>query len=280
MTDTAEQLYLALLQKVILNEINPENGARIKYLVDLVCFGASERERNEFISHLANLHRDDEDSRQAIAEIFATKNWWTMNLGFPLSMIGPKRLENVRYAVETVISERVLGDLVETGVWRGGACIMMKAIVNLRRDGRAVYLCDSFQGLPQIDDGPDAPLKLHDNPLLAVPIADVRSHFARLGLLDDRVFFVEGWFNDTMPRLAKGAPEKVSVLRLDGDYYVSTITVLNHLYDKVSAGGFVIIDDYFTYEQCRRAVTEFRDARGISDAIIDIDGDGAYWRKS
>ena len=105
----------------------------------------------------------------------------------------------------------------------------------------------------------------------------MKANFAKYGLLDDRVVFLKGWFKDTL----RAAPiERLAVLRLDGDMYESTMDALTALYDKVSAGGFVIIDDYGCIEACRRAVHDFRDARGIADKIVDIDGWGVYWRKS
>ncbi len=81
-----------------------------------------------------------------------------------------------------------------------------------------------------------------------------------------------------MPELARTGHETISVLRLDGDYYHSTMVVLENLYDRVSAGGFVIIDDYHAYEQCAQAVNEYRAAKCISDEMIEIDGVGIYWR--
>ena len=105
----------------------------------------------------------------------------------------------------------------------------------------------------------------------------MKANFAKYGLLDDRVVFLDGWFKDTLP----AAPiERLAVLRLDGDMYESTMEALTALYDKVSTGGFVIIDDYGCIDACRKAVHDFRDARGIAEKIVDIDGWGVYWRKS
>ena len=73
--------------------------------------------------------------------------------------------------------------------------------------------------------------------------------------------------------------ESLAVLRLDGDYYESTIQGLEALYDKVSPGGFVIIDDYFTFEPCREAVQDFRVANAISDEIVPVDQGSVYWRR-
>ncbi|MEZ4553687.1 MAG: TylF/MycF/NovP-related O-methyltransferase [Dehalococcoidia bacterium] len=105
----------------------------------------------------------------------------------------------------------------------------------------------------------------------------VRSHFARYGLLDSQVLFLQGFFADTLPRTPI---DSIAVLRLDGDTYESTRSVLDLLYDKVSPGGYVIIDDYLTFSDCKRAVDGFRSERGIMDAIVEIDECGVYWKKS
>jgi O-methyltransferase len=115
----------------------------------------------------------------------------------------------------------------------------------------------------------------HAMEALAISVDDVRANFRKYGLLDDQVRFLKGWFADTLP----GAPiERIAVLRLDGDMYGSTMDALTALYDKVSEGGFVIIDDY-VLDPCRQAVHDFRDARGIEDEIVRIDGYGVFWRR-
>jgi len=90
------------------------------------------------------------------------------------------------------------------------------------------------------------------------------------------VRFLKGFFAETLPGAAFGW---IAVLRLDADLYSSTSDILYNLYDKVSLGGFVIIDDWCIV-QCRQAVQDFRDAHGIQDEIVDIDGSGVYWRKT
>jgi hypothetical protein len=108
-------------------------------------------------------------------------------------------------------------------------------------------------------------------------LAAVRSHFARYGLLDSQVLFLEGFFADTLP---KTPIDHIAVLRLDGDTYESTRSVLDILYHKVSSGGYVIIDDYLTFQDCRRAVDSFRQEHGITDAMAEIDENGVFWKKS
>ncbi|MBN1174128.1 MAG: glycosyltransferase [Micromonosporaceae bacterium] len=194
------------------------------------------------------------------------------------TMIGERRMANLRFAVETVLAGGVPGDLIETGVWRGGACIYMRAI--LRAYGvtdRRVFVADSFEGLPPPDPEKypaDAGDRHYTYTPLAVSLDEVRSNFAKYDLLDDQVVFLKGWFKDTLP----AAPvDRLAVLRMDGDMYESTMDALGALYDKVVAGGFVIVDDY-ALPGCRKAVGDFRRDHGITEAIIPIDQMGAYWR--
>ena len=197
------------------------------------------------------------------------------------TMVGRRRLDNVRHAVETVLAEGVPGDLIETGVWRGGVTILMRGILEAWDDpDRRVWVADSFEGLPapNVESYPDD--EGHDLSgveTLMVGADEVRANFDRYGLLDDRVRFLEGWFADT---LAAAPIKQLAVLRLDGDLYESTMDALVPLYDKVSPGGFVIVDDYGAWEPCRKAIEDFRSERGITDEIHEVDWTGVYWRKS
>ena len=197
-----------------------------------------------------------------------------------LTMVGLKRLENVQACIEDVLADDVPGDLVETGVWRGGTSMFMRAVLKAHGvNDRTVFVADSFEGLPPPDDEQypaDAGTKLHELEFLSVPLETVQEHFRRFGLLDDRVRFVKGWFRDTMPTLTD---QRWSVIRLDGDLYESTITVLENLYPNLAPGGFVIVDDYHSLWYCRRAVADYREAHGIDEEIHTVDWTGAYWRK-
>jgi hypothetical protein len=197
------------------------------------------------------------------------------------TMVGMLRLDCIQECVETVIREGVPGDLLEAGVWRGGATIFMKGILAAYGvQDRRVWVADSFRGLPvpdEINFPQDVPEDLSSFDELAVSQEQVRANFARYDLLDDNVRFLEGWFKDTLPTAPVDA---LAVLRLDGDYYESTIQILESLYHKVSPGGFVIVDDYGCIEACRQAVTDFRVANGIEDPIVTVDWTGVYWRRS
>lgn len=196
------------------------------------------------------------------------------------TMVGLKRLDNLQHCVTSVIRNGVPGDLIETGVWRGGSSIFMRAILKAYGDtSRKVWLADSFRGLPPPDpirypvDAGDTLWKYSE---LAIPLEQVKANFTRYGLLDNQVAFLPGWFRDTLP----AAPiERLSVLRLDGDLYESTMEALVTLYPKVSAGGFVIVDDY-GLPTCRAAIEDFRQTHGITDPIHIIDWTGAFWQRS
>jgi O-methyltransferase len=198
---------------------------------------------------------------------------------FAQSMVGLKRLDNVQRCVEQVLTDGVPGDLIETGVWRGGAVILMRAVLEAYGDhDRVVYAADSFAGLPAPDEAKypaDAGNRLHSAEPLAVPRSEVERNFRLYGLLDGQVRFLEGWFKDTLPTVAD---RTWSVVRLDGDMYESTMDALVNLYPRLSVGGFLIVDDY-GFEPCRQAVADYRDANGIDDPIEQIDWLGAYWRR-
>jgi O-methyltransferase len=199
---------------------------------------------------------------------------------FGQTMVGFDRLDNLRSCVETVIAEGVPGDLIETGVWRGGASIYMRGILEVHgvRD-RTVWVADSFEGLPSpnpAENPADAGANWHTADHLAVSLEDVKENFRRYELLDDQVRFLEGWFKDTLPTVRD---RTWSVVRLDGDMYESTMDGLTNLYQGLSPGGFLIVDDY-QIEACRRAVDDFRKAQHIEEPLVEIDWTGVYWRRS
>jgi O-methyltransferase len=196
------------------------------------------------------------------------------------TMIGRKRLENIQRCVTDVLRRDVPGDLAEAGVWRGGATIFMRAILEAYGDpSRLVWAADSFHGLPEPDPTrapADAGDVLFSFSELAVPLDVVRENFKRYGLLDDRVRFLEGWFKDTLPT----APiSRLAVLRIDADLYESTMDALRSLYPKVSLGGYVIVDDYGNLPPCRAAVEAYRSEFAITDAIEAVDWTAIFWCK-
>jgi hypothetical protein len=152
---------------------------------------------------------------------------------------------------------------------------------------RTVWVADSFEGLPALtgkdtaykdDSSVDVAALNEGGPMqlaLAVSLDRVKENFTKFDLLDNQVRFLKGWFRDTLP----AAPiKKLSILRLDGDLYQSTMDALNALYSKVSRGGYVIVDDYNCWPHCKQAVDDFRKAHGIREEIIKIDEFAVFWK--
>jgi O-methyltransferase len=208
--------------------------------------------------------------------------------GRAVTMLPLARLDNLRLCIETAIREDVPGDIIETGVWRGGAMIFARGILEAHGvSDRVVWVADSFEGLPK----PDAErfpneAKAHAGVVMskvfghfAASLEDVQRNFGAYRLLDERVRFLKGWFKDTLPH----APiECLAVMRLDGDYYDSTRDALVHLYPRLAPGGFVIIDDFGedTWTYCRKAVDEYRTEHGIDEPMIQVDSRCWYWRRA
>lgn len=195
------------------------------------------------------------------------------------TMVGVKRLRNVRQCVERVLLDGVPGDLIEAGCWRGGVAITMRGVLAAYGvDDRIVWAADSFRGVPPPDperypaDSADLNYTTED---LAVSAEEVRENFRRYGLLDDQVRLLEGWFKDTLPTVSD---RRWAVIRLDGDLYESTIDALESLYPRLSPGGYLIVDDY-AFDNCRAAVEDYRGRHGIEEPIERIDWTGAYWRR-
>lgn len=208
--------------------------------------------------------------------------------GSAVSMLPRHRLDHLQQCIETVLRERVPGDLLEAGVWRGGATILMRAVLAAHDDPhRQVWVADSFEGLPPPDEALRpreaqafvGPVMRDAMGRMAVSIDDVRANFRRFGMLDERVRFLPGWFKDTLP----GAPiGTLAVLRVDCDFHDSTLQVLEALYDRLSPGGFLIVDDYGedAWTHCREAVDGFRSSRGIREPLVHVDPMCAFWRRA
>jgi O-methyltransferase len=194
-----------------------------------------------------------------------------------LTMVGLNRLDDLQACVETIVRDGVEGDLIEAGTWRGGASILMRATLDtLGAHDRSVWVADSFEGFPIPDEqhAETEPFAAVD--FLAVPLEDVRAHFALYGC-EQGVEFVPGFFQETLPGLTDG---RWSLLRLDGDSYEATWTTLESLYPGLSTGGYVVVDDYGALAECQQAVEDFRREKGIEDAIETVDWTAVRWRKT
>ena len=198
------------------------------------------------------------------------------------TMIGMKRLDNIQLCAEDIICHNIVGDFIEAGVWRGGATIFMRAILKAYGiKNKTVWVADSFKGCPPPDrkryPQDTEGLQFYRYEELGVSLDCVKSNFERYGLLDEQVCFLEGWFKDTLPN----APiEKLALIRLDGDLYESIMDSLVNLYPKLSLGGYIIVDDFNLYPNCRQAVLDYRKQNNIEDKIINVDWSAVYWKRT
>ena len=196
------------------------------------------------------------------------------------TMIGLRRLDNLQFCIEEVLRQGVPGDLIETGVWRGGASIFMRAVLKAYGDTeRLVWVADSFQGLPKPDTErypADAGHDFSRFPHLSVSLEEVKTNFARYELLDEQVRFLPGWFRET---LSSAPIDRLSVLRLDGDLYESTMDAFHALYPKLQLGGYVIVDDYKSVPACTEAVHDFRAEHGVTEPIQRTGKWGGFWQR-
>jgi hypothetical protein len=197
-----------------------------------------------------------------------------------LTMVGLARLDDLQSCVESVVGDEVEGDLIEAGTWRGGASILMRATLDsLGAGDRTLWVADSFQGFPQADpgdgDGYDLDVDLAGVDFLAVALDEVKESFARFGL-GNGVSFLPGFFQDTLPAVSQ---RRWSIARLDGDTYEATRFSLQMLYPGLSAGGYLIVDDYLQIDPCREAVDDFRREHRITEPIEEVDWSCARWRR-
>jgi hypothetical protein len=274
---SAIELYLDLLKKSLLEELYVENELRLVYLRSCL-IRHTQFDQDVFLNvrrRLPEIYEEYVHLRAVGINYGRTLD----NLGFQHTMIGRKRLENIEHCLVSVVADQVPGDLMECGVWRGGAVVFMKGFLAAHGiENRVVWAADSFAGLPAPSLKEDEGLDLSSDhyPMLAIDLELVRDLFVRYGLFDSNVRFLKGWFKDTLP----SAPiRQLALLRIDGDLYESTVDCLRHLYERVSLGGYVIIDDFGALPQCRLAVSEFREQNQIAAPLETVDWTAVYWRK-
>ena len=250
---------------------------------------------------------DPAGSPEAFAECY---DFFRLGIGAPTmkmkraqtTMTGVGRLANVQSLVQQVAKAKLAGGYLEAGVWRGGNSIMAVASLQLAGLGaKPVYLCDSFHGLPKSREGSIRPkegnMYQRMNSVLSVSAHRVLDNFDRFSIARDNVTLVPGYFVDSLPPLRAQLLERketLAILRMDGDMYDSTIDILYNLYDLVTVGGYIIVDDFGwsaaavkddpTWARpmfgAKQALLDFRKLHGISEPMKDIDGAGAYFQKT
>ena len=184
------------------------------------------------------------------------------------TMTSVERMYSLYQAVNYICNHNIPGDIVECGVWRGG---MLAAIVEtLNAKDRPIHVFDSFQGLPEAKtiDGEDAiawqsnpnGINYHDN--CKAEKDYVASLMENLNCTNTSIY--EGWFEDTIPQTNI---KDIALLRLDADWYESTKICLDFLFDNVIEGGLIILDDYFAWDGCSRALHDFLSERKAIERI-------------
>jgi O-methyltransferase len=272
----ASDEYLELLKDCLTGAMYDESAWKLIDGSYTGRFRISKEIRKWFLKALAKRGLRLVKANQFDAEKRAEGMDWPL---FGYTMVGRKRLDQLQLAIEQIAAEGIQGDLLEAGVWRGGASLFMKATLNrLGLGDRKLWLADSFEGLPRPKQAADTKHRGHDLSncdFLKVPQEDVVALFERFGLLDGNVKFLKGWFCDSLQTAQTGP---LALLRLDGDLYESTMDILKPLYSKVVPGGFVVVDDFYTWAGCRDAIHEFRETHQINAEIHRIDASGAFWR--
>ncbi|MET4921672.1 TylF/MycF/NovP-related O-methyltransferase [Streptomyces sp. PSRA5] len=198
----------------------------------------------------------------------------------PYTMTSPERLNAFILATRHVVRHNIPGDIVECGVWRGGsmqACA--KTLLALGETDRDLHLFDTFEGMPPPTaedlrrDGKSAEDLLaaqgKDRPIWAIAsLEDVQAGFERVPYPGERVHYVQGMVEETVPQQA---PEQISILRLDTDWYASTKHELEFLYPRLVSGGVLLIDDYGYWQGSRQAVDEFLEKTGERLLMLRMD---------
>lgn len=217
----------------------------------------------------------------------------------PNTMLPEPRLLSLYDQVLFCNRHGIEGAFVECGVWKGGAVGLMASATLADAKERTLHLFDAFTDICEPDPKVDGELALREASRVVVPEGRLKPMTGiyddiggpgtleqcrdllegRIGYPSDLVHYHVGWFQDTLPG-AVSAIGRVAILRIDGDWYASTKVCLDHLVDSVVPGGFVIIDDYGTYEGCKKAVDEFLDGRPTAVFLQRIDNGCHYFVKT
>ena len=275
--DLDKRKYLDLLKSALTNKIYADNDLRIIYLLE--CLQKKRKYKYEEMHDITNALYD---GFQEILEVKNTGRLYNSDIkraGFSHTMIGMKRMSSLISCLDIIRKNSIEGDLIECGVWRGGASIMMGAYNKVYKLNKKVFVADSFQGLPKSTYKQDLNLDLSSEkfPELAVSLDVVKENFRKYNLLYDKIIFLEGWFKDTLSKLDDDL--RISLLRMDGDLYESTMDILENLYDKVVPGGIIIVDD-FGIKNCREAIFDFLKKRNLKKPDFQrIDWTGVFWTK-
>jgi hypothetical protein len=202
----------------------------------------------------------------------------------PYTMTTPERVFALRQSVQYVVRHNIPGDIVECGVWKGGSMMAVaRTLIELGATDRRLYLFDTFEGMPppsevdrEFSGAPAAAvLAASDRRTNVVwaysPLDDVKQAMASTGYDEDKLVYVPGKVEDTVP---ERSPDAIALLRLDTDWYESTYHELKHLYPRLSVGGVLILDDYGHWEGARKAVDQYVGEHNLKLLLNRIDYSG------
>lgn len=194
-----------------------------------------------------------------LKDLFNPKKTSLLKVAAPYTKAGYPRLTNVYDLSNEIEKKNIDGAFVECGTWKGGCAAIMAAIAHRYGDRRTTWYFDSFEGMPEPtpEDGTNEETDHMMGDYLAASEADVEELiFDKLKLPREKNILVKGWFEKTLPA-RKADIGKIAILRLDADWYSSTVTILEELYSQVVSGGYLIFDDYSRWQGCKQATDEF-----------------------
>jgi len=181
-----------------------------------------------------------------------------------------RKLMSLYASVNYINENNIDGDFVECGVWRGGCCMLM-ALSQLKyksmADKRRIYLYDTFYGMTEPGEK-DPWYAYFFKGLGAISADEVKRNMRSTGYPEQNVVLVQGDVLETIP--AKEIPRKISLLRLDTDFYESTKHEMEQLFPLISRGGVLIIDDYYSFAGARKAVDEYIEQNNINIQFQDV----------
>ena len=218
---------------------------------------------------------------------FTENEFRLINFVKKYTLTSPERMYALIESIRYVAKNKIPGDIVEYGVWRVGSMMLAaKTLIELNNTNYDLYLFDTFEGTTKPTDVDDDYL---GNSMLTtwdkefegikkmppsadyVSLEEVQKNLFSTGYLSEKIHFIKGNVEDTIP---KNSPEKISILRLDTDWYESTKHELEYLFPRLSSGGILIIDDYGHFKGAKKAVDEYFTKNKIQYFLNRIDYTG------
>jgi hypothetical protein len=211
----------------------------------------------------------------------------SIELGLRYSMASWERIFANTQAIRHIVRARLEGDVVECGVWKGGSMMaMLQTLLTLNETQRKVHLYDTFSGMsaPVSKDGDFAQSKFKElqtgddqSDWCQAEMKEVQANVDQVGYPDTKISYIQGKIEDTVPQ---NLPDKISLLRLDMDWYEPTLHALRHMFPRLQPNGVIIIDDYGHWEGCRKAVDEYLDEMNLTILLGRTDYTGRIGVKS